>query len=59
MNKIKHKCPFCGELVEHYKICNGLCKCGAKYYTNNKLWLNRKTGEVRKGTLNLEYVEEK
>lgn len=45
---IKHQCPFCGEWVKHYDICNGFCSCSAKYYSHNKVWLNRKTGETRK-----------
>lgn len=44
--KIINKCPFCGEIVERvYAVCNGFCKCGAKYYSRDKTWLNRKTGE--------------
>lgn len=48
MNKIKHQCPFCGEWVEHYEGCNGFCECFAKYYSQQKIWLNRKTGETVK-----------
>lgn len=49
MKKLKNKCPFCGKIVERYSYCNGFCNCGAKYYPNDKVWLNRKTGETRKG----------
>ena len=59
MKRIKHQCPFCGEWVEHYESCNGFCKCWAKYYTQDKIWLNRKTGETRKGTYNLELIKDK
>lgn len=59
MNRIKHQCPFCNEWVEHYESCNGFCKCSAKYYSQQNVWLNRKTGKTYKGTLNLELVEER
>jgi hypothetical protein len=42
---LKSQCPFCGEIVEYFEMCNGFCKCGAKYYFLNKTWLNRNTGE--------------
>lgn len=58
MKKMKHQCPFCGEYVEHLRFCNGFCKCFAKFYTNDNTWLNRHTGEVRKGMTNLSYVED-
>lgn len=56
--RIKHQCPFCGEWVEHYEICNGFCSCFAKYYSRDDVWLNRKTNETRKGTYCLEVIEE-
>ena len=49
IRRIKRQCPFCGEWVEYYEDCNGFCKCFAKYYSQDKVWLNRKTGETRKG----------
>lgn len=49
LKKIRHRCPFCNEIVEHYENCNGFCKCFAKYYSNQNIWLNRNNGEVRKG----------
>ena len=45
METVKNKCPFCGKIVEHTENCNGFCLCGAKYYSEDKIWLNRKTGE--------------
>lgn len=43
---IKQICPFCGsEVTRPYEICNGFCKCGAKYYAHEKIWLDRKTGK--------------
>lgn len=56
--RIKHKCPFCGEWVEHYDDCNGFCICFSKYYSQDDVWLNRKNGETRKGTCCLEVIEE-
>lgn len=47
IRRIKHQCPFCGEWVEHNWECNGFCKCFAKYYSQDQVWLNRKTGETR------------
>ena len=48
-NKVKNKCPFCGNIVERSaEYFNGFCSCGAKYYPEDKIWLNRKTGEERK-----------
>ena len=44
---IKHKCPFCGELFEWSEHCNVFCRCGCKYYSEDKCWLNRKTGEIK------------
>lgn len=58
LNKTRHKCPFCGETIEHYENCNGFCKCFAKYYSKQKVWLNRNTGETRKGTYNLELIDD-
>lgn len=47
--KITGICPFCGSYVERlFEQTNGFCKCGAKYYFMDKLWLNRKTGETIK-----------
>lgn len=50
MGKIEeNKCPFCGAMVKHTEIGNGFCSCGAKYYSEDRVWLNRKTGEEVKG----------
>ena len=56
MIKVKHKCPFCGEWVEHWESCNGFCRCSAKYYSSQQVWLNRKTGETRKVDTN-DFIE--
>ena len=55
MEKIKNKCPFCGETVERlFEMCNGFCKCGAKYYFLEKVWLDRNTGEeIKEENLNV------
>lgn len=44
---VKHRCPFCGEWIKHNRFCNGFCTCSAKYYSQDQVWLNRKTGETR------------
>ena len=47
--KIINICPFCGSSIERlFEQTNGFCKCSAKYYFMDKLWLNRKTGETIK-----------
>ena len=38
-------CPFCGMVCENHKGGNLFCNCWAKYYWEDKVWLNRKTGE--------------
>lgn len=38
------ECPFCKSKVENYLTCNLFCNCGAKYYYNQGLWLERKSG---------------
>ena len=48
MKKLTIKCLFCGETIEYWENCNGFCQCFAKYYSNDKLWFNRKTGETLK-----------
>ena len=47
--RYKRKCPFCGEICEGTPLVNLLCKCGAKYYYESDIWLERKAGKgVRK-----------
>lgn len=44
---MEHKtCPFCGVVHEFKPWLNIICTCGAKYYFMDKLWLDRKTGEI-------------
>ena len=38
------KCPFCGAERSMSLGCNIICGCNAKYYYNERLWLNRNTG---------------
>ena len=42
-------CPFCGESHIGDKCIQTICKCGAKYYPCTMEWLNRETGEIKKG----------
>ena len=44
-NRYQRKCPWCGEICEAYEGNNLFCKCFAKFYWEDKVWLNRKTGE--------------
>lgn len=38
-------CPFCKRKHFTRPYLNILCHCGAKFYMNDRTWLNRKTGE--------------
>jgi hypothetical protein len=49
LKRYKRKCPFCGEICEGTPIVNLICKCGAKYYYESDIWLERKNEKgVRK-----------
>ena len=43
--RYKRKCPWCGEVCEGYEGNNLFCRCFAKFYWEDKVWLNRNTGE--------------
>ena len=45
MESYTKKCPFCNTKTTQHEFLNIICKCGAKYYYADKLWLNRDTGE--------------
>lgn len=49
--RYQRKCPFCGEICEGTHLVNLICKCGAKYYYESDIWLDRKTGKEVKGDL--------
>ena len=39
-------CPVCGKVHEiKHPLINIICDCGAKYYGNCEIWLDRKTGK--------------
>ena len=39
-------CPVCGKVHEiKHPLLNIICDCGAKYYGNCEIWLDRKTGK--------------
>ena len=40
--RYQRKCPFCGEICEGTPLVNLICKCGAKYYYESDIWLERK-----------------
>ena len=44
-NRYSKVCPFCGATCESFEGSNLFCSCWAKYYWEDKVWLNRKTGE--------------
>lgn len=45
-------CPFCGSICEGNMFLNLICKCGAKYYVQSDIWLDRKkTKKEVKGDL--------
>ena len=45
-NEIFRECPFCGAVNGTRSYLNTVClSCNSKYYPNDRLWLNRKTGE--------------
>lgn len=43
--RYRKQCPFCKAFSEGYAGNNLFCKCNAKYYWGDKVWLNRNTGE--------------
>ena len=43
--RYKKVCPFCGANCENFEGSNLFCNCSAKYYWEDKVWLNRKTGK--------------
>lgn len=46
IDEIFRECPFCGAVNGTRSYLNTICLgCNAKYYPNDKLWLNRETGE--------------
>lgn len=47
----KRQCPFCKEIRAGTPLVNLICKCGAKYYYDSDIWLDRKTGKEVKGEL--------
>mgnify|MGYP003510113130 CR=1 FL=1 len=49
--RYQRKCPFCGEICEGTPLVNLICKCGAKYYYESDIWLDRKTGKEVRGDL--------
>ena len=45
-NEIFRECPFCGADNGTRSFLNTVCLgCSSKYYPNDRLWLNRETGE--------------
>lgn len=43
------RCPFCNSIVVRVsKNGNGFCRCSAKYYGEDRIWLHRKTGKTIK-----------
>ena len=44
-HRYKKECPFCHSICENFIGCNLFCRCNAKYYYNDKVWLDRNTGK--------------
>lgn len=45
-DEIFRECPFCGAVNGTRSYLNTVCLgCNAKYYPNDRFWLNRGTGE--------------
>ena len=60
--KYKKVCPYCNETCEGYYPLSCICKCGAKYYSKNDIWLERKSNmalEKAKALLDEEYERAK
>lgn len=45
-HRYKKECPFCHSTYESFIGCNLFCRCNAKYYYQDKVWLDRNTGKV-------------
>jgi hypothetical protein len=45
LKRYKRVCPFCKALCWSVVPMNIICKCNAKYYYFDKVWLDRSTGE--------------
>ena len=39
------ECPFCHKKHRQLKNCKIMCDCNAKYYYQDKVWLDRNTGK--------------
>ena len=55
-NELK-PCPFCGAICEGMHLINLLCKCGAKYYYDSDIWLERKKENKTRTVYYIENME--
>lgn len=44
-------CPFCGKQHKQQVYINTICDCGAKFYYNTCIWLDRKKSNKKFYTL--------
>lgn len=44
-HRYKKECPFCHSICEGFIGGNLFCRCNAKYYYEDKVWLDRNTGK--------------
>ena len=44
-HRYKKECPFCHSICESSIGGNLFCRCNAKYYYEDKVWLDRNTGK--------------
>lgn len=49
--RYKRQCPFCKRFVEGTYPRNAFCECGAKYYGESDIWLDRERKKEVKGEL--------
>lgn len=44
-HRYKKECPFCHSICKGFIGGNLFCRCNAKYYYEDKVWLDRNTGK--------------
>ena len=56
IKQYKRQCPFCKRICYGYEGSNLFCGCNAKYYWQDQVWLDRKTGKEVRTMTNREYL---
>lgn len=44
-HRYQKECPFCHAICENFRGGNLFCRCNAKYYYAERVWLDRNTGK--------------